>query len=252
MRTIALANQKGGVGKTTLAVNLAVGFARVIGDTVLLIDLDAQANATFSLLGPQEFEPSAYDVLVGETPVRDAIRNAEKRLDVLPSTLDLAAAEVELLSTIGAQSRLRSRLAESKLDYDTIIIDCPPSLGLLTINALAASDSVIVPVMPSAYSIKGLRELSKTVEKVRRNLGGRCEVAGIVINMENERTRVSVDVRAALNKEFPKLVYKTGIPRSIQFEESNARAGRPILSHAPSGKGAAAILSLLKEVTRDN
>jgi len=251
MKTIALANQKGGVGKTTLAVNLAVGFARVIGDKVLLVDLDPQANATLSLLGPQEFAPSVYDVLVGETPTRDAIAHVENRLDVLPSTLDLAGAEADLLGEMDGRTRFRSRLEESALDYDTLIIDTPPSLGLLTVNALAACDSVIVPLAPSAYSIKGLRELAKTIERVRRNLGGRCEIAGIVLNME-DRTRVSADARAAIEKEFGDLLYKTGVPRSVRFEESNSRIARPILSHDAHGRGAAAILALLREVTRDN
>jgi chromosome partitioning protein len=245
---VAVANQKGGVGKSTIAVNLAVGLARRMGDAVLIVDLDPQANATVALIGQQEPTATVYDLLVNAMPAREAIVQVEPRLDLLPATLDLAAAEVELLSEVGGQLRLKTRLAEIQANYEAVVIDCPPSLGLLTINALAASDRVLVPIVPGVFSLKGLSELQRTVEKVRSNLN--CPglaLGAIVLNMA-DHTRVCADVRQALEDRYGQLVMKTELPRSVRFEEANSRPGQSIFGHAASSPAAEAMQSFIKEL----
>jgi len=249
VRKIAIANQKGGVGKTTTAVNLATGLARA-GKRVLLIDLDPQGNATLAMLGAREIGATVYDVLMGKATLRAAIVAVRDRLDVLPSVIDLAGAEVELLQEVGGQMRLRTRLESAgRLPYDFVLIDCPPSLGLLTINALAAAGEVLVTVAPGVFSLKGLVQLQATIEKVRANLGTKLEIAGVLLCLD-DRTRVSGDVHAALVKKFGRAVFRVTIPKNVALEESHSRA-KSIFDYAPRSSGAQAYGKLVKEVVRN-
>lgn len=250
MRKIVIANQKGGVGKTTTAVNLAVGLAKA-GQRVLLADLDPQANTTFALMGPKEPKATAYDVLINNLALGEVIISTnEERLDLLPSDIDLAGAEVELITEIGGQTRFKTKLVESgDLAYDFLVIDTPPSLGLLTINALAAVEEVFVPVSASVFALKGLTQLEKTIEKVRVNL--QCpnlRISGALVCMY-DYTNVSRDVLAAIQKRFGEATFKTVIPKNVKLEEAHSRA-QSIFTYAPHSKGAEAYALFTEEVIR--
>jgi chromosome partitioning protein len=247
MHTFAISNQKGGVGKTTTAVNLAIGLARQ-GKRTLLIDLDPQANATYAVLGPQEPGATVYHVLIGKQPVREVIRLSEhENLEMLPSDIDLAGAEVDLLSAIGGQTRLRAALAKLDAPYDYVIIDTPPSLGLLTINALAAADEVLIPVSASLFALKGLAQLQETIARVREGLSQpQLQVRGILPTM-CDHTRVAKDVVRTLYQHFPSLVLRTIIPRNIKVEEVYSRVGN-LYEYAPQSKGTQAYERLVEEV----
>ncbi|MCA9333931.1 ParA family protein, partial [Candidatus Saccharibacteria bacterium] len=184
MKRIVIANQKGGVAKTTTAVNLAWGLAKA-GHRTLLIDMDPQANATFAVLGPAEPEASTYDLLIHDQPIESIIQpTKDANLDILPSHIDLAGAEVELISKVGGQTRLRTKLNEAQISYTYIIIDAPPSLGFLTINALAASQSVLIPVSASIFALSGIAKLENTIVQVRRELNSpELRVSGVICTM---------------------------------------------------------------------
>lgn len=246
MRKIAIANQKGGVGKTTVAVNLAVGLARA-GERVLLIDLDPQANATFSLCGPREYEPTMYDVLVRDVPLRSTIISVDERLHLAPSNIDLAAAELELVGELAREMRLSRRIDErSTLTYDCLVIDCPPSLGLLTVNALVAVAEVIVPISPGVFSLSGLLRLEESITKVRVNLGRPVRISGIVLNME-DHTRVSADVMTTVLERFGTLVFSTALPKAVKFEEAHSKS-RSIFDYDADSRAAQAFGRFIKEV----
>ena len=249
MKKFAVVNQKGGVGKTTTALNLGVGLGRA-GKKVLLIDTDPQANLTTGLMGPDEQELTIYDLLVGETVANEVIISTDQEgVDLMPSSIDLAGAEVELISTIGGQTRLRTRLTSARLDYDFIIIDPPPSLGLLTINAMAASDEVIIPVSVSFFGLRGIVRLEKTLQDVRLNLD--CldlKIGGVLVTM-TDNTNVSADVITSIQQRFGKLAFESTIPRNIRIEEAHSRA-MSIFTHAPNSKGAEAYLNLVEEVMK--
>jgi chromosome partitioning protein len=247
-RIYAVANQKGGVGKTTTAVNLAACVAEA-GYKTLLVDIDPQANATVGLGLAKNLSPSVYDVLCGTAPTIAAIRASSiENLSVVPATPDLAGASVELPAQQGFQNILRDSLASVRDGFDFTFLDCPPSLGPMTINALAAADEVIVPVQSEYYALEGLAGLLETLELVRRDLNPGLTVCGLVLTMHDPRTRLSRDVEHELRTHFPRLVFQTVIPRNVRIGESPSH-GKPVIHHDPHCAGAEAYVALAKEVT---
>ena len=247
-RIYAVANQKGGVGKTTTAVNLAACVAEA-GFPTLLVDMDPQANATVGVGLAKDLSPSIYEVLSGDAPTVAAIRASEiPNLSVVPSTPDLAGASVELPQADGFQRILRDSLDSIRDSFQFVILDCPPSLGPLTVNALAAADEVIVPVQSEYYALEGLAGLLETLELVRRELNPALSVCGLVLTMHDPRTRLSRDVEHELRTHFPRLVFETVIPRNVRIGESPSH-GRPVIHHDPHCAGAEAYVALAKEVT---
>jgi chromosome partitioning protein len=243
----AVANQKGGVGKTTTAVNLAASVAEATYDT-LLVDLDPQCNATVALGLPKECDPNVYDCLAGHLPLSDAPRPAAvEHLDVVPSTPELAGANVELPRIPGSETRLRDSLGEVRDRYLFTLLDCPPSLGPLTVNALVAADKVIVPVQTEYFALEGLAGLLDTLSLVQRELNPRLTVAGMVLTMHDGRTRLARDVEREVREHFPELVFDSVIPRNVRLGEAPS-FGLPVIHHAPTSAGSAAYLKLAKEM----
>jgi chromosome partitioning protein len=245
MRKIALSNQKGGVAKTTTAVNLAAGLSRH-GYRVLLVDMDPQANATFATLGPIEPEQTVYDVLYDTAAVHDVIvRAAHESYDVLPSDINLSGAEVELANAVGKDARLKIKLAG--LVYDYLIIDTPPSLGLLTINSLNACDEVIIPVSTSVFALKGIVKLEDTIRKVQLYLNHpELHISGVVCTLY-DNTKMAKDILAAVRERFGEKVFATVIPKNVALEEAHTRA-RSIFDYAPESKGTEAYAQFTEEV----
>lgn len=249
MRRIVIANQKGGVAKTTTAVNLATGLG-MVGQQTLLIDMDPQANATFAVLGDEPDTNSTYDLIMGGAPLTSVIRRTKRpNLDIVPSNIDLAAAEVELISKVGGQTRLRTKLGEIGVSthYDFVIIDAPPSLGFLTINALAAADEVLIPVPASVFALKGIQRLEETIDSVRTDLGCPGLHIGGVLCTVYENTNVAKDVRSEIQGRFGELVFRTNIPKTIKFEESHGRT-QSIFEYAPDHAAAVAYSALVQEI----
>ncbi len=247
MRVLVISNQKGGVGKTTTAISLGAALAER-GERVLVVDLDPQGNAT-SGLGIGKDLPGTYGVLLKEQPITEAIVHTEvPGLDLLPSGPDMAGAEVELVPLMAREFRLRQALRAAGA-YDTVIVDCPPSLGLLTVNALAAGDGVVVPVQCEYYALEGLAQLLNTIEAVRQRLNERLEVLAIVLTMEDRRNRLSMQVIEEVRNHFPKLVAKTRIPRTVRLAEAPS-FGKPISVYDPESRAAQAFGGLAREVGR--
>ncbi|MBK7447921.1 MAG: ParA family protein [Anaerolineales bacterium] len=244
-----LVNQKGGVGKTTSTINLAAYLAK-LGQRVLVVDLDPQANAT-SCLGVDKLlvEGSTYDALLGEEDIFPSILlNERLQLSLLPSSPALAGAEVELVDELARESRLRKAIMQVANRYDYVLIDCPPSLGLLTVNGLmAAIDGVIVPVQCEYLALEGLGQLTQTIERVRAALFPELKVRGVILTMFDNRTNLSTDVVKEVNRHFPNQVFKSIIPRSIRLAEAPSY-GLPISEYAPTSVGAEAYDALAKEL----
>jgi len=246
-RVLAVTNQKGGVGKTTTAVSLAAFLAEA-GCSVLLCDVDPQANATSSLGGGPTGGPNVYEVLVDGVPLREAVvPTTVAGLQLLPSTMDLAGAELELAAAPGREDRLRRALEPSLGEFDVIVIDCPPSLGLLTVNALAASDAVLVPVQCEYFALEGLAALRRNVDLVRSHLNPGLRILGLVLTMLDGRTRLGSDVVAEVERVFGDLVLPTRIPRSVRLAEAPS-FGQPISAFDPSSRGALAYRALAADV----
>ncbi|NNN21442.1 MAG: ParA family protein [Acidimicrobiales bacterium] len=247
-RVIAIANQKGGVGKTTTTVNLSAALAE-FGKRVLVIDLDPQGNATTGLgVEARNFEQSMYDVLMHDTPLEDAIEaTSVKNLFLAPATIDLAGADIELVSAFSRELKLRRAIDIVKEDFDYIFIDCPPSLGLITVNGLAAASEVLVPIQCEYYALEGVGQLLKNVQLVKANLNPNLEVSTIVMTMFDARTKLSDQVVEDVRGHFGTIVCKTVIPRSVRLSEAPS-FGQPITIFDPSSRGAIAYRSLAEEV----
>ncbi|PEC83312.1 sporulation initiation inhibitor Soj [Bacillus cereus] len=247
-KIIAIANQKGGVGKTTTSVNLGAGLAQV-GKKVLLVDIDAQGNATTGVgIEKSELDQCIYNVLVEDADVQGVIqKTATENLDVLPATIQLAGAEIELVPTISREVRLQRALQPVRDGYDYIIIDCPPSLGLLTINALTAADSVIIPVQCEYYALEGLSQLLNTVRLVQKHLNKNLAIQGVLLTMLDARTNLGIQVIDEVKKYFRDKVYRSIIPRNVRLSEAPSH-GKPIMQYDAKSRGAEVYIDLAEEV----
>lgn len=247
-RVIAVVNHKGGVGKTTTAVNLGAWMA-LEGHRVLVVDLDPQANATTGLgVDPRRVSSNIYQILVNSAPMEDAIEpTAVRNLFCVPSTIDLAGAEIELVTAFSRELRLRKALESLEDDFEFVLIDCPPSLGLLTVNALAGATEVVVPIQCEYYALEGLGQLLKNVNLIKTNLNPELRLCGIVLTMFDGRTRLSEQVAEEVRSHFPGKVFYSVIPRSVRLSEAPS-FGQPIALYDPRSKGSDAYLGLAGEV----
>ena len=246
---VAIANQKGGVGKTTTAINLGAALAE-LNYRVLVVDLDPQGNATTGLgIHARDLEHSIYDALMTDTPIEDCVESTSvKNLFLVPATIDLSGAEIELVPAFSRELKLRRALEEITADYDFTLIDCPPSLGLLTINGLAAADDVIVPIQCEYYALEGLGQLLRNIALVKGSLNPTLDVRGIVLTMYDGRTRLAEQVEKDVREHFGPKVYDTVIPRTIRLGEAPS-FGQPIIVFDPTSRGAETYRELAKEVS---
>ena len=248
-RVLAIANQKGGVGKTTTTVNLGASLA-VLGYRVLVIDLDPQGNATTGLgINSRNLESSIYDVILHDTPLEDCVEPTSLRnLFVAPATIDLAGAEIELVPAFSREQRLKRALAEAKNDYEFVLIDCPPSLGLLTVNALSAASEVMVPIQCEYYALEGLGQLLRNINLVQSNLNPTLELSAIILTMYDARTKLAEQVADEVRQHFGDRVCRNVVPRTVRLSEAPS-FGQPIIVFDPSSRGALAYRELATEVS---
>ncbi len=249
-KVIAVANQKGGVGKTTTAVNLAAALG-ILGKRTLLVDVDPQGNATSGVgIDRRRIKQSTYGVLVGAARAEDALIPTQYTcLDLLPSSLDLAAAELEIVDLPNREARLKNALAPVKAAYEYVITDCPPSLGLITTNALNAADSILVPIQCEYYALEGLSQLMNTVRRVKRQYNNLLDIEGVLLTMFDGRLNLTQQVVAEVKKYFPRRVFETVIPRGVKLSEAPSY-GMPVMYYDRSCKGAAAYTELAREILR--
>ncbi len=246
-RIIAISNQKGGVGKTTTCINLAAGIA-LKGKKVLLVDMDSQGNATTGLgISKSSVEKSVYDVLMsGESPKNIIVRSSIANLDVMPSSIDLAGAEVELVGVRGREKKLFTALEIVRPLYDYIFIDCPPAIGLLTINALTAADSVLIPIQSEYYALEGLSQLMNTIKLVNQHLNPKLTIEGVLITMYDGRALISRQIYEEIKKFFGKKMFETVIPRNIRVSEAPSH-GKPVMLHDKRCRGTVSYNALVEE-----
>ena len=251
MKIVSIFNQKGGVGKTTTNINLAAYIA-LQGHKVLVIDIDPQGNSSSGLgVDKDNIENTTYELLVGETDINDTVISVEniENLKIIPSNMNLAGADLELSYMENRESILKTKLGLLEESFDFIIIDCPPSLGLLTINALTASDSVLIPMQCEYYALEGISQLVKTIQKVKKGLNKNLEIEGVVLTMFDPRRNLQIQVAEELKSYFGELVYESSIPRNIRLAESPS-FGMPIALYDPRAKGAEAYEDLANEFLR--
>ncbi|MFZ5445342.1 MAG: ParA family protein [Myxococcota bacterium] len=249
-RILCISNQKGGVGKTTTAINLAASLAAAERKT-LLVDMDPQGNAGSGLgIDKTQLQGSVYDALIDQRPLAELIQPTELRyLEVVPATADLTGAEVELVGLEERELRLKAALEPLKRKYDYILVDCPPSLGLLTLNALAAADAVLIPLQTEYYAMEGLAQLMSTVELVQQNLNPKLSVEGIVLTMFDQRANISHQVSEEVRRVFPQLVFDTVVPRNVRLAESPS-FGKPVLLYDIRSRGCEAYLGVARELMK--
>lgn len=247
-KTIAIANQKGGVGKTTTTVNLGACLA-ALGKKVLIIDIDPQGNTTSGLgISKADVNNCIYDVLINDVEPKDTILETKvPDLYALPATIQLAGAEIELVPTISREVRLKKAIATVKKQFDYILIDCPPSLGMLTINSLTAADSVLIPIQCEYYALEGLSQLLNTIRLVQKHLNTSLQIEGVLLTMFDARTNLAIQVVDEVKKYFQQKVYRTVIPRNVRLSEAPSH-GEPIILYDPKSKGAEVYSLLAKEV----
>ncbi|MBP1971045.1 chromosome partitioning protein [Virgibacillus natechei] len=247
-KIMAIANQKGGVGKTTSSVNLSACLAH-LGNRVLIVDIDPQGNATSGVgINKADVNQCIYNVLVEDLPAKEVcVPTSVNNLDIIPATTQLSGAEIELVPIISREIRLKTSLESLKETYDYIIIDCPPSLGLLTINALTSSDTVLIPVQCEYYALEGLSQLLNTIRLVQKHLNNHLMIEGVLLTMLDARTNLGIQVIEEVKKYFQDKVYKSIIPRNVRLGEAPSH-GQPIITYDPKSRGADVYLELAKEV----